>query len=161
MAESTSHVCLIVRGNDLRKTMSSYLARRIEQSDRISVHLNAEITALRGDGHLEGATITCRESNKSVQKEISGVFVMIGAVPCTEWVPDSIKRDANGFVLTGPGAAAGSDWPLKRAPFLLETSCPGVFAAGDVRANSVKRVASAVGEGSMSVAFVHQHLATT
>jgi thioredoxin reductase (NADPH) len=159
LSESTEHVCLIVRGSDLRKTMSSYLARRIEGMDRISVHLNSEICALHGENHLEAATVVNRETKQREKREVSGVFVMIGAVPCTEWVPESIQRDANGFVLTGQAVSRDGNWPLSRAPYYLETSCPGVFAAGDVRSNSVKRVASAVGEGSMSVAFAHQYLA--
>ncbi len=161
MSESTAHVCLIVRGDDLRKSMSSYLARRIEASEKITVHLNSEICALQGDGHLEAATVRCRESGKTSTEAISGVFVMIGADPCTDWVPDTVARDQNGFVITGPALAQHASWSLSRPPFFLETTCPGVFAAGDVRSNSIKRVASAVGEGSMSVAFVHQYLATT
>ncbi|MHB8635574.1 MAG: FAD-dependent oxidoreductase [Fimbriimonadaceae bacterium] len=160
VSESSSHVYLVVRGSDLRKTMSSYLARRIEQSQRITVLLNSEICELRGDGFLEGATIVDQATKQRRTEDLAGIFVMIGAVPRTEWLPDSIKRDDKGFVVTGQ-AIATSEWPLSRPPYYLETSCPGVFAAGDVRSASVKRVASAVGEGSMSVAFVHQFLADT
>jgi len=159
MAENSEHVYLVVRGDDLRKSMSSYLALRIERSDRITVLLDSEITKLMGEDCLESAELTnCKTGEKKV-KPIRGIFVMIGAVPRTTWLPDSICRDPKGFVLTGLSLLKDKKWPLERPPFFLETSCPGVFAVGDVRCESVKRVASAVGEGSMSVALVHQYLA--
>lgn len=161
LSESTAHVLLIVRGGDLRKTMSSYLATRIEQSSKITIMLNSEVTDLDGESFLEGATITDRSTGESQRRQLAGVFVMIGAVPRSEWLPASILCDEKGFVRTGQQLLDGDGWSLSRPPYFLETSCPGVFAAGDVRSDSVKRVASAVGEGSMSVAFVHQYLATT
>jgi len=158
MCESSAHVFLVVRGDDLRKTMSSYLARRIETSDQITVLLNAEICELAGDGHLESVTIVDRKSGKSRREQLSGVFVMIGAVPHTAWLPPSIVLDSKGFICTGQQLVSDGNWKISRPPYYLETSCPGVFAAGDARAGSVKRVASAVGEGAMAVTFVHQFL---
>ncbi len=159
LADQTKHVFLVVRGDDLRKTMSSYLALRIERSSKISVLLNSEVCALQGQDHLESIAVVDRRSGSAQTIAVKGVFVMIGAVPCTDWLPESIVRDPKGFVLTGLQLLQEDKWKSERPPFLLETSCPGVFAAGDVRAGSIKRVASAVGEGSMAVAFVHQYLA--
>ncbi len=159
MADNSAHVYLIVRGDDLRKSMSSYLARRIEQSPKITLLLNSEICSIEGTEHLERITVADRATGKSQQKDVSGIFVMIGAVPHTSWIPETIARDSKGFIMTGQQLVQEGKWKLDRPPFYLETSCPGVFAAGDARCNSVKRVASAVGEGSMSVAFVHQYLA--
>ncbi len=159
MSDHARRVLLVVRGDDLRKTMSSYLAQRIEHSDKITVILNAEICSLEGQDALESATIVDRKTGRSIREELSGIFVMIGAVPHTSWLPDAIERDEKGFILTGPALVQKGLWKLNRPPLFLETSCPGVFAVGDARANSVKRVASAVGEGSMSVAFVHEYLA--
>lgn len=159
LAEKCKHVCLVVRGDDMRKTMSSYLARRIEKSENITVHLNCEVCGLHGDGHLDSASILDRISKGKVTEPVDGVFVMIGAVPHTDWLPAAVVRDSKGFILTGQQLIDEGKWKLDRQPFYLETSCPGVFAVGDARAGSVKRVASAVGEGSMAVAFVHQFLA--
>ncbi len=159
MSEAAKRVYLVIRGDDLCKTMSSYLARRIESSPKITVLLNSEICELRGDGHLEEALVVNRKTGQSKAKKISGVFVMIGAVPHTHWLPERIVRDPKGFIRTGPSLLAKGYWKEQRPPFFLETTCPGVFAAGDARCDSVKRVASAVGEGSMAVAFVHQYLA--
>lgn len=159
LSDSVAHVYLIVRGDELRKTMSSYLARRIESSQKITLMLNSEICELRGEDHLEEALIVNRKTGASEVQKISGLFVMIGAVPHTKWLPDKILRDSKGFIQTGPGLVDSGVWKERRAPLFLETSCPGVFAAGDARCESVKRVASAVGEGSMAVAFVHQYLA--
>ena len=150
LAESTSCVFLVVRGDDLRKTMSSYLARRIEQSKHISVILSSEICELKGNAFIQGAKILNHVTKESRSEALSGIFVMIGAIPRTEWLPESIKRDDKGFVITGQTLVQEGSWPLSRPPYYLETSCPGVFAAGDVRSASVKRVA-----------FVHQYLANT
>jgi len=158
MCESSAHVYLVVRGDDLRKSMSSYLARRIEQSEKISVLLCSEICELIGDTHLEKVRIVDRVTGKNRVQAVTGVFVMIGAVPHTDWLPGSIIRDSKGFICTGQQLVQDANWTLSRPPYYLETSCPGVFAAGDARAGSVKRVASAVGEGSMAVTFVHQFL---
>jgi thioredoxin reductase (NADPH) len=159
MSDYALRVLLVVRGSDLRKTMSSYLAQRIEHSDKISVLLNSEICSVEGGETLEAATIVDRKTGVGNREELSGIFVMIGASPHTSWLPKAIARDDKGFILTGPALLQKGLWNQSRPPLYLETSCPGVFAVGDARANSVKRVASAVGEGSISVAFVHEYLA--
>ena len=159
MSEHARKVHLVVRGSELHLGMSTYLARRIEGSPRIELRLNTEVCSLRGDSHLEGVTVRDKRSGEAVDLEAAAVFVMIGAVPHTEWLPDKIIRDAKGFVATGQSLVSDGKWAYGRSPFFLETSCPGVFAVGDVRADSVKRVASAVGEGSMAVALAHQYLA--
>lgn len=159
MSDNASRVFLVVRGDSLRKTMSSYLAQRIEHSENITVLLNSEICALEGDESIEAAVIVDRKTGVSRRESVSGVFVMIGALPHTSWLPDKIARDEKGFILTGPTLTQRGLWKQKRPPLFLETTCPGVFAVGDARANSVKRVASAVGEGSISVALVHEYLA--
>jgi thioredoxin reductase (NADPH) len=146
-------VRLIVRGDRLNKSMSDYLSYRIEQIPNIDVHLQTEVAACEGESNLErvhvrGATQRCFDA--------TGLFIFIGAEPNTHYLPDSIARDANGFVLTGE--AVRSYWSLERAPYFLETSCPRVFAAGDCRVGSVKRVAASVGEGSMAVTFTHRVL---
>ncbi|HVT12336.1 MAG TPA: FAD-dependent oxidoreductase [Fimbriimonadaceae bacterium] len=160
MAENASEVLLILRSGDLRKDMSAYLARRIEGADNIRLLLNSEITAMDGAQMLERITITNRETGEERTDRVSGVFVMIGAVPQTDWLPDTVARDAKGFILTGRQVTPEVGWKPSRPPFYLETSCPGVFAVGDARSGSIKRVASGVGEGSMAVAFVHQFLAS-
>jgi thioredoxin reductase (NADPH) len=143
--------------------MSSYLVDRIKAAPNIEVRLESQVTAGRGNGHLEGITIANRESGETEDVETNWLFVFIGASPRTEWLGSEVARDAKGFVITGPDLLAGEPavrWPLARQPFQLETSLPGVFAAGDVRLDSMKRVASAVGEGAMAVSFVHGYLAT-
>lgn len=159
LAQNTKHVFLVVRGSDLRKNMSSYLAARIEASDDITVLLNSEICAIEGEERVETVAIVDRKSGKYRKEAVAAVFVMIGAIPLTDWLPEKIACDEKGFILTGQELVQRGLWTEKRPPFFLECSCPGVFAAGDVRCGSVKRVASAVGEGSMAVAFVHQFLA--
>jgi thioredoxin reductase (NADPH) len=158
LAENAQRVFLILRGDDLRESMSSYLARRIEGSDRIELLLDSEVCELAGEDGLEAISIRNQKTGANRREQVAGLFVMIGATPQTDWLPASIARDERGYIRTGPDVGR-ENWPLRRNPFFLETSCPGVFAAGDARANSVKRVASAVGEGSMAVMFVHQHLA--
>ena len=140
--------------------MSQYLVDRIEAHERIDVRLQTEVAACEGDGHLQAITLTSADGAEE-RVETSYLFVFIGAAPHTDWLPDTVARDERGFVRTGPDLRDEdlADWPLDRDPHLLESSVPGVFVAGDVRSESVKRVASAVGEGSVAVAFVHQHLA--
>ncbi|WP_420455267.1 FAD-dependent oxidoreductase [Rubrivirga sp.] len=159
-ADYADRVTVVVRGDSLAKSMSQYLVDRIEAHPRIDVRLTTEATALDGDGHLQHVTLTDCATGEAEVVETSFLFVFIGAAPHTGWLPDAVARDRRGFVRTGPDLTEAdlAEWPLERAPFLLETSVPGVFVAGDVRAESVKRVASAVGEGSVAVAFVHQHL---
>jgi thioredoxin reductase (NADPH) len=151
-------VHLLIRGDDLYKNMSSYLAHRIEQTPNIRIRKNTTIQRMTGDGHLECVEILDHRTRERETIRTPGVFSFIGAIPRTEWLPEEIERDEKGFVRTGPELSGSPHWPLRRSPFLLETSRPGVFAAGDVRAASVKRVAAAVGEGSMAVQFVHEFL---
>jgi thioredoxin reductase (NADPH) len=155
-----SKVYLLIRGGDLGKGMSAYLAQRIEQTANIEVRYYTEISQMHGGDCLTAVELACSETGQSDTVGCSAVFVFIGAVPFVTWLPDAVERDRNGFVKTGPQVLESGTWPLRRPPFFLETSCPGVFAAGDVRLGSTKRVASAVGEGSMAVQFVHEYLAT-
>jgi thioredoxin reductase (NADPH) len=151
-------VMILIRGDDLYKNMSSYLARRIEQTPNIDLVYNTTILRMNGDTHLRSMDIVNGKTGEERTVETSGVFSFIGADPRTGWLPGEIDRDAKGFILTGSGLAGSRNWTSARQPFLLETSRPGVFAAGDVRSGSVKRVASAVGEGAMAVQFVHECL---
>jgi thioredoxin reductase (NADPH) len=138
--------------------MSSYLARRIEQTPNIELLRNTTIRRMNGDGHLSSVDIVNRKTGEARTVETRAVFSFIGADPRTGWLPPEIERDSRGFVRTGAEVAGSPHWRSARQPFLLETSRPGVFAAGDVRSGSVKRVASAVGEGAMAVQFVHEFL---
>ena len=138
--------------------MSSYLTRRLESIPNIEILLESEVTAVHGEHLLEGADVINRATGETRKLNVGALFVFIGADPNSEWLADKIAVDSKGFVLTGPDAAAHPKWQHTRPPYFLETTCPGVFAAGDIRSGSVKRVASGVGEGSMAVAFVHQVL---
>ena len=158
LAGHAGKVCLVLRGDDLYKSMSSYLARRIEQTANIEVLRDTEVRRMHGDGHLSAVEIVNTKTGEARTVETPAVFSFIGAVPRTDWLPPEVERDAKGFVRTGPALAQSPHWTARRRPFLLETSRPGVFAAGDVRSGSVKRVASAVGEGAMAVQFVHEYL---
>ncbi|HSU13776.1 FAD-dependent oxidoreductase [Longimicrobium sp.] len=162
LAETAACVHMLVRSAGLAETMSRYLVRRIEEHPGIVLRTRTEIEALEGDGHLERVRWRQNGADAAETREIRHVFVMTGAVPATAWLHGCVALDAHGFVKTGPDltpddlAAAG--WPLGRPPHLLETSLPGVFAVGDVRSGNVKRVASAVGEGSIAISFVHRVL---
>jgi thioredoxin reductase (NADPH) len=161
LSRFAKRVVLVVRGGDLGASMSSYLVSRIEAMPSIEVRLRSQVVAARGDGHLESLTLADRDSGATEEVPTSWLFVFIGAAPRTDWLGAAVARDEHGFVLTGPERLAGlGPWPLPRPPYALETSVPGVFAAGDVRLDSMKRVASAVGEGSMAVQLVHRYLAT-
>jgi thioredoxin reductase (NADPH) len=151
-------VYLIIRGTDLYANMSAYLARRIEQTPNIEVLLNTTVRAMRGDDHLREIEIVNNETSEAQTLTTAAVFSFIGAEPRTKWLPPEIEKDAKEFVRTGAELVHSPHWTAKREPFLLETSRAGVFAAGDVRAASIKRVASAVGEGAMAVKFVHEYL---
>src|SRR5262245_18103280 len=144
--------------------MSTYLLDRIEHDPRITVHIQTVVAAVHGDRRLESVVIEERPSREQTELPTHYLFVMVGAEPRTAWLENAVLRDRRGFILTGyeipAGALADNDGAtLERGPYVLETSLPGVFAVGDVRANSVKRVAAAVGEGSMAVRFAQQHLA--
>ena len=160
LAEHAKEVHVILRGDDLGAKMSDYLVQRIHASENIKVHLNTEVKELRGEHHLESLTLDL--DGKSIDKNITHLFTFIGATPCTDWLEDLVVMDEKGFVCTGPGIDADklSNCAIykQRKPQSLETSIPGFFAVGDVRRGSVKRVASAVGEGSMAVSQIHQFL---
>ena len=158
LASQARVVHLVVRGDDLHKNMSSYLARRVEQTPNIEVLFHTEVHRLAGGDALGAVELVNKRTGVVRAVECPALFSFIGAVPRTDWLPPEVERDAKGFVRTGPGVAQSPHWPGRRPPLFLETSRPGVFAAGDVRSGSVKRVASAVGEGSMAVQFVHEHL---
>jgi thioredoxin reductase (NADPH) len=163
LARFAKRVVLVVRAATLERTMSRYLVERIASAPNIEVRYRSEVTACRGDGHLEALTLLDRDSGVNEEVASSWLFIFIGASPHTEWLGQHVVRDEKGFIVTGQDLLApahAQSWPLPRAPFALETSVPGVFAAGDVRLDSMKRVASAVGEGAMSVYLVHRYLAT-
>jgi len=163
MAQTARHVYMLVRSGTLAQTMSRYLIRRIEESPNITLLTDTEITALAGNDHLESVEWRNNKTREVQKHRITALFSMIGAVPNSGWLEGCVACDAAGFIKTGSDLSIEdlerSHWPLARPPYLLETSLPGVFAAGDVRAGNVKRVASAVGEGSIAVSFVHQVLA--
>jgi thioredoxin reductase (NADPH) len=163
LARYARRVVMLVRSDSLEKSMSRYLVERILAAEKIEVRLQAEIVAGRGDGHLETITVADRAAGTEEEVATNWVFAFIGASPRTDWLGKDVARDDKGAVITGQDLLTRKDeprWPLTRAPFALETSVPGVFAAGDVRLDSMKRVASAVGEGAMSVYLVHRYLAT-
>jgi thioredoxin reductase (NADPH) len=163
LARYARRVVMLVRSDSLERTMSRYLVERIRASEKIEVRLRAEIVAGHGDGHLQAITIADRAAGTEDERSTNWVFVYIGASPRTDWLGKDVARDDKGAIITGQDLLdrqEGPRWPLARAPFALETSVPGVFAAGDVRQDSMKRVASAVGEGAMSVYLVHRYLAT-
>jgi thioredoxin reductase (NADPH) len=161
LAQTAKMVHMLIRDRTLADTMSRYLIRRIEENPAISLRTCTELTALEGNGHLE--RVRWRKDNEPEEShDIRHVFVMTGADPSTQWLDGCVALDARGFIKTGSDLSAeelrAANWPLPRQPHLLETSRPGVFAVGDVRAGNIKRVASAVGEGSIAVSFVHQAL---
>jgi thioredoxin reductase (NADPH) len=161
-AEYAARVVMLIRGDDLGAKMSQYLVERIEAHERIDVRLNTEVVEVCGGDHLESLVLEDSAAGERESVETRYLFVFIGAAPHTDWLDTLVVRDERGFVLTGPDLADGhlDGWPLEREPFLLEASVPGIFVAGDVRHESVKRVASAVGEGSVAVHFMHRHLAS-
>ncbi|MFL5526770.1 MAG: FAD-dependent oxidoreductase [Gemmatimonadaceae bacterium] len=162
LAQSARHVYMLVRSDGLGDSMSRYLIRRIEESPRITLRTSTEVVGLDGGDHLERVRWQTRDGGATETRDIRHVFVMTGAAPSTRWLHGCVALDGQGFIKTGsdlsPEELAGANWSLARAPHLLETSKPGVFAVGDVRAGNIKRVASAVGEGSIAVSFVHQSL---
>jgi thioredoxin reductase (NADPH) len=167
LADYASKVVMVLRGRDLGDRMSQYLVKRIQectgQGPCIEVLTRTEVVGCRGGERLEGLTLKNLETGALSKVDSNFLFVFIGAAPQTDWLGDQVARDSHGFIVTGPDLDPARDlkaWPLERPPFLLEASVPGVFAAGDVRHESVKRVASAVGEGSVAVTFIHRYLAS-
>ena len=159
-SRSSTLVRMLVRGPSLEKSMSRYLIDQIEATPNIAVETGTELVELKGDAHLE--EIVLRTPHGLETRAATSIFVFIGAAPKTQWLPEGIARDPKGFVLAGPDlkAKARNLWNFDRDPYLLETTVPGIFVAGDVRFGSIKRVASSVGEGSIAIQFVHQYLAT-
>jgi thioredoxin reductase (NADPH) len=149
-------VTMLVRGDSLSRSMSHYLIEQVEALPNVEVRLGAQAVAADGDDRLRALRIRDADGTETAEK-VDACFIFIGAAPRTEWLAGVVARDARGFILAGLDVK-DDGWPLQRDPFPLETSVPGVFVAGDVRARSIKRVASAVGEGSMAVALVHQYL---
>jgi thioredoxin reductase (NADPH) len=162
LAQTARNVHVLVRGDGLAETMSRYLIRRIEDNPAIRLLSHTEIARLEGNGHLERVTWRDNRSGNAETQDVRHVFMMTGAVPNTGWLGQCLVLDDKGFIKTGPDLSQAdlmaAAWPLTRPPYLLETSRPGIFAVGDVRGGNIKRVASAVGEGSIAVAFVHQVL---
>ena len=157
-ANYARRVTLVVRGDSLEKSMSQYLIDQVRGKSNIAVLLRSQVHAVHGDTHLTAIDIRDSGSNAVHRYDCGGLFVFIGADADTKWIPSAIARDTRGYVLTGNDALKSGNWCHNRDPYLLETSVPGIFACGDVRLSPVKRVASAVGEGSMAIAFVHQYL---
>jgi thioredoxin reductase (NADPH) len=161
-ARSARSVTLIVRGEGLEKSMSRYLIDQISEIPNIVVRTRTEIVGADGDDHLERLRLADRAADTEEEVKASWLFVLIGAAPGTDWLGDTVLRDDRGFILSGPDLLTDGKppalWPLERHPYFLETSVPGVFVAGDVRSESVKRCASAVGEGAMAVSFIHRYL---
>jgi thioredoxin reductase (NADPH) len=158
LADVARRVYLVVRDANLSRGMSAYLARRIEQIPNIEVLLHTEVRRMTGDDHLRAVELVDNKTGETRMLATPALFSFIGAVPHTDWFAADIDKDASGFIRTGAAVTPSPRWTARRPPFLLETSRSGVFAAGDVRAGSIKRVASAVGEGAMAVAFVHEYL---
>jgi thioredoxin reductase (NADPH) len=159
LAKHAKQVTILVRSASLAASMSHYLIREIDNVPNVEVRYRAAVSGGGGDGRLEHLELRDQRSGKVESVRAAGLFVLIGTEPFTHWLPGAVGRDQWGFVLTG--ADTGKRWPLERAPYLFETSLPGVFAAGDARHGSVKRVASAVGEGSIAIRQVHEYLALT
>jgi len=159
LSNHATQVTMLVRGPSLQASMSHYLVERLEQLDNVHVRTRTQAVAAEGDGHLRALRVRGPDGDEA-EVGADACFVFIGASPRTDWLSGVVARDERGFILAGPDVPADG-WPLPRDPYVLETSVPGVFVAGDVRARSVKRVASAVGEGSMAVSLIHQYLADT
>jgi thioredoxin reductase (NADPH) len=156
-------VIMLVRGESLAATMSHYLIEQIEKTENIEVWSKSSVVAVHGDTRLSAITVLCSTTNEKQELSASSLFIFIGAQPRTEWLGDLIMRDKKGFILSGPDLMKDgkrpASWTLDRDPGLLESNVPGIFAVGDVRHGSIKRVASGVGEGAVVVQFIHQYLA--
>ena len=157
LSQHTSGVTLVLRGSDIHKSMSAYLSARVRTNDKIEVRYDTEVDHVSGDDNISAVVLRHRDGHSS-QESTSGLFVFIGGTPCTDFLPDGLLRDDKGFILTGAAVHEASKWKEERSPYLLETSFPGVFAAGDCRSGTVKRLASAVGDGTLAITCVHQYL---
>jgi thioredoxin reductase (NADPH) len=161
-ARYAERVIILVRGDSLSSTMSQYLIDQIRETPNIQVWSHASVAEAHGEAHLEEISVLCSDTGKVERVSTSAMFIFIGALPRTDWLGDLVERDERGFLLTGPDLLRDGQrtegWALDRDPFLLETNVPGIFAVGDVRHGSIKRVASGVGEGSVAVQFIHQYL---
>jgi len=161
-AKYAERVVILVRGTSLSSTMSQYLIYQVKEMPNIQVWSHASVAEAHGESHLEEISVVCSDTNTIERVPASAMFIFIGALPCTDWLAGVVERDERGFLLTGPDLIHDGQrpkgWTLDRDPFLLETNVPGIFAVGDVRHGSVKRVASGVGEGSVGVQFIHQYL---
>jgi thioredoxin reductase (NADPH) len=162
LADRANRVIMMVRRGELAESMSRYLIRRIEANPAIEVRTQCQVASVEGDDHLERVHCLNGATGMESVESIRHLFVMTGALPATKWLEGCLALDDHGFIKTGPDLTRedldAASWPLTRAPHLLETCRPGVFAVGDVRGGNIKRVASAVGEGAIAVAFVHQVL---
>jgi thioredoxin reductase (NADPH) len=161
-ARYAKRVVMLVRGPSLAATMSQYLIDQIRQMENIQLEFNTRVTAVNGEDRLRSITVACNTTGETQEIPATALFIFIGAEPRTAWLDGVIERDARGFIVTGPDllhdGKPPKSWTLERDPGLLETNIPGVFAVGDVRHGSIKRVASGVGEGSVAIQFVHQYL---
>jgi thioredoxin reductase (NADPH) len=161
-AKHAERVVILVRGSSLSSTMSQDLIDQIKETPKIQVWAHAGVVEVHGETHLEEISVLCSDTGKTERVSANAVFIFIGALPRTDWLAGVVERDERGFLLTGPDLIVDGQrpkgWTLERDPFLLETNVPGIFAVGDVRHGSVKRVASGVGEGSVAVQFIHQYL---
>jgi thioredoxin reductase (NADPH) len=161
-AKYADRVVIVVRGSSLSSTMSQYLIDQIKETQNIQIWPHASVQEVHGETHLEEISFLCSDTSKLERVPAGAMFIFIGALPRTDWLADVVERDERGFILTGPDLIRDGQhpkgWALERDPYLLETNVPGLFAVGDVRHGSVKRVASGVGEGSVAVQFIHQYL---
>jgi thioredoxin reductase (NADPH) len=161
-AKYAERVVMLVRGESLARTMSQYLIKQIQETPNIQIWNHGSVVEAHGETHLEEISVHCSDTNKIERVPAGSMFIFIGALPRTDYLTDVVERDERGFILTGPDLIRNGErpkgWTLERDPFLLETNVPGIFAVGDVRHGSIKRVASSVGEGSVAVQFIHQYL---
>jgi thioredoxin reductase (NADPH) len=160
LANFARSVTLLVRGDSLEKSMSRYLIDQLKTKDNVQVATHTEVVDAAGNDHLETISTIDTVNGSTVKRAADALFVMIGADAETQWLPQDVHRDPAGYVLTGSDALKTGEWRIRRDPYLLETTVPGIFAVGDVRSGSIKRVAAGVGEGSMAIALVHQYLTT-